>query len=353
MKKEEQKKPLISGKMARILLTVLAVILLVSAWYVMSAARKTTAEHLAENYHNKILITYEYTRRVISDVYVSVINNLYDIENNLNNPDNHKGVMERIVRNGNRVQSCGVSFIPDYYYPKKGHRFCPFAWRNPKNREEILTEEKGDNDMDYPNDSWFKDVIEGDSAMWAEPFYDGYDRTTTLTAYMVPVHDAKGKPVAVLGADISLDWLTEKMIETDSTINSKTKFAADYLKLSSQSFIVNHDGTFITHPDAKHILNHNFFSHVKPCDGSFVERLMEKIRAGIMSDKESEVKYLYDGQESYLFYTPVKYTEWIIVTVVPCEAIRLWGLVNGLVLLGLMVLSLFGGVLLFYGVKWF
>ena len=65
------------------------------------------------------------------------------------------------------------------------------------------------------------------------------------------------------------------------------------------------------------------------------------------------MKYLYDGQESYLFYTPVKYTEWIIVTVVPCEAIRLWGLVNGLVLLGLMVLSLFGGVLLFYGVKWF
>ena len=57
MKKEEQKKPLISGKVARILLTVLAVILLVSAWYVMSAARKTTAEHLAENYHYKILIT--------------------------------------------------------------------------------------------------------------------------------------------------------------------------------------------------------------------------------------------------------------------------------------------------------
>jgi hypothetical protein len=36
----------------------------------------------------------------------------------------------------------------------------------------------------------------------------------------------------------------------------------------------------------------------------------------------------------------VKYTEWIIVTVVPSETIDLWGIVNGLVLLALMAFSM-------------
>jgi hypothetical protein len=79
-----------------------------------------------------------------------------------------------------------------------------------------------------------------------------------------------------------------------------------------------------------------------------LEKLIEKIRTGRMSDKESEEKYLYDGQKSYLFFTPVKYTEWIIVTVVPSETIDLWGIVNGLVLLALMAFSMLAIIVLYH-----
>lgn len=96
------------------------------------------------------------------------------IEQTLDQPEGQKSIMERIVRNGNRVHSCGMNFIRDYY-PEKGQRYCPFAWRNPQNPDEILTEEKGDDDFDYLGDEWFTSVIEGDSAKWSEPFSDGYD----------------------------------------------------------------------------------------------------------------------------------------------------------------------------------
>ena len=138
------------------------------------------------------------------------------------------------------------------------------------------------------------------------------------------------------------------MIETDSTINAKTKFANDFLGLRSHSYIINHDGTFITHPDASRIMKDTFFHHIKPYKDSMLEKLIEKIRTGRMSDKESEEKYLYDGQKSYLFFTPVKYTEWIIVTVVPSETIDLWGIVNGLVLLALMAFSMLAIIVLYH-----
>ena len=103
-------------------------------------------------------VTNEYTRRVISDVYVAVTNNIYYLEQNLDNPDYHKGVMERIVKSGTRVRSCGISFVKDYYYPQKEHRFCPFAWRNVANPEVIWSENMGDADLDYLDADWFTSV---------------------------------------------------------------------------------------------------------------------------------------------------------------------------------------------------
>ena len=44
---------------------------------------RSTRQFYTEIYHNKMLITNEYTRRVISDVYVAVTNNLYYLEHSL------------------------------------------------------------------------------------------------------------------------------------------------------------------------------------------------------------------------------------------------------------------------------
>lgn len=300
---------------------------------------KTVIELYAENFHTKMLINYEYTRRVLSDVYVSVTNNVYYIEHTLDKPEGQKDVMERIVRHGTRVHSCGMNFIKDFY-PQKGQKYCPFAWRNPYNPDEILTEIKGDHDYDYLDDRWFREVIEGDTAKWSEPFYDGYDNKTALAAYMVPIHDAEERPVAVLGADISLDWLTKKLAETDSAYNARSSFATKVLGLKSESFIINHDGTFITHPEGEHLIKGVFYKLIKPRGNSDIERLAEKMKAGQMSENESDARYLFNGQESYLFYTPVKYTDWMMVSIVPCNSIDMLAITYGIEIIAIAFLAM-------------
>lgn len=314
----------------------LIIVAVVSCFYFCFTA-KIIKDFYADNYHNKILITYEYTRRVLSDVYVTVTNNIYYLEHTLDNPDSQKDVMERIVRNGTRVHSCGINFIEDYY-PQKGHKFCPFAWRNPSNREEILSDEKHDANFNYFDADWFLSVIHTDSAKWSEPFHDGYDDETALAAYMVPIHDKTGRPVAVLGADISLDWLTSKLAETDSTYNANSSFAPNLLGLETQSFIINHDGMFITNHEKSNLIVRNFFSQVKPCGDTTMEELIEKMKSGKMSEKECEESYLINGQECYLFYTPIKYTEWILVTAVPCQSIDLLATLYGVSIILLIII---------------
>lgn len=310
------------------------------AYMLLHFEGKATREFYAEIYHDKMLITNEYTRRVISDVYVAVTHNIYYLEHTLDKPEGHKDVMERIVRNGTRVRSCGISFIEDYYYPQKGHHFCPFSWRNVVHPEVVWKEDMGDADQNYLDAEWFRNIVETDSAQWSDPFYDSYDEQTTLAAYMVPIHDPEGRVVAVLGADVSLDWLTGKLDETDSVINNQSMVMAGLFDVKSKSYIINHDGLFITHADEKRILKDNFYDHLKSCEGSDVEGLVARMKSIEEPKAGSLDRYLVDGEECYLFYIPLKYTRWVLVTLVPCSSIDMLSYVNGAGVLLLFILAI-------------
>lgn len=290
---------------------------------------KDIKHQYAENCHMRMLINYEYARRVLSDVYVQVTNNVYYIENTLDKTESHIDAMARIVGTGNRVTSCGMNFIKSYY-PEKGEKYCPFAWRNPNNPNEILTEIKGDKHYDYLNTKWFKSVIEGDTCLWSEPFYDGYDNTTALAAYMVPIHDKTGRPVAVLGADVSLEWLTSKMAETDSAYNAHAPQAVKMMGLKAQSFIINYDGTFITHQESGQRLEGVFYNYVLGDKLGQQTELEKKMKAGLLSENEANESYKFNGERCYFFYTPLKYTHWMMVTVVPCQTIDMIGVMFAL-----------------------
>ena len=118
----EKRQKTIAGKITRRMLVWMIVIVLLVSYALFYFEGQSTRQFYSEIYHNKMLITNEYTRRVISDVYVAVTNNLYYLEQSLNNPDSHKATMKRIVRSGTRIRSCGVSFIEDYY-PQKGSQY--------------------------------------------------------------------------------------------------------------------------------------------------------------------------------------------------------------------------------------
>ena len=329
-----------AGRLTSRLLIWVIMICLGISYIILRTERQATSQFYKEIFHNKMLITNEYIRRVISDVYVTVTNNVYYIEHNLDNPDCHKETMERIVKSGTRVRSCGISFIEDYYYPRKEHRFCPFAWRNAANPDEIFSQDMGDADLDYLIADWFLDVIKSDSAQWSEPFYDGYDEKTTLSAYEVPIHDQTGRVVAVLGADISLDWLTTKLNESDTTINKSVMMMANVFEMKSNSFIINHDGSYITNPDGKRIMKDNFFSHLKTGDGMDAETLINRMRNGIASEDRGQEKFLVDGEECYLFYNPIKYTQWVLVTVVPCRDVDILSQLNAAMMLFIFLLAM-------------
>lgn len=335
----------------RLLLWMIFIVFVLSCILVYTE-QKATREYYAEIYSNKMHVTKEYIRRVLSDVYVAVTNNIYYLEHTLDNPDEHKVTMERIVRSGTRIRRCGISFIKDYY-PEKGHQFVPFAWRSLVNHNIIDSQDLGDAHRNYLEDEWFLEIIRNDSAHWSEPFYDGFDQQIPIVAYDAPIHDKDGHVVAVLGADLPLDWLSSKITETDSVINDNSLLQASMFEMKSNSFVIDPKGNYLTNANDSNIIKDNFFNQLESCHGSSVDELAKKIQGGVEPKEWDNSRYLFNGEECFVFYTHVKYTDWTMITIVPCRAIDVIGYLNaGVMILMILLAMLIVIIIAYYQMKY-
>ena len=335
-----KKRKSLSGRLTIQILVLLFIIMSMLSFMIFETAKDLTSDLYATSYHHITISTHEYVQRMLSTVNVATQNNVYVLEQHIDKPDSMMADMERIVRNNIRIRSCGISFV-DGFYPQKGRWYCPYAWRVTTDREQVQVMNLGDVEHDYLDDEWFTNIIKSDSAQWSEPFFDGFDAKTPLIAHLVPIHDKKGRPVAVLGADVSLDWLTNKLHEVDSLTNEDVLIGSNESEqLQSYSFIIRRDGTFITHSEEGRILKDNFFNHIKEFKGSNIEVMKKKINAGITSDEEEKFNFDVDGRNCYVFYCPVKESDWVVVMIVPWLCIDSIGIVLGIILLFFIIVAM-------------
>ena len=274
---------------------------------------------MGNNFHGSMQSSDICISDAMSDVSVAVNNNIFDIERNLSQPDQLQPIMERIVTQNPRIRSCGISFIENYY-PKKGRQFRPYAWRT--DSMEVKTRQLDDGFEDYLKAEWFTEAIAKDSAYWSRPFVDGrHEARTPLVSYQYPIHDQQGKVVAILDADLSLDFMTQLLDKQDSIFEKDVWLLSDDFG-AFKSYVLRSDGTFLTHIEQRRILKGNFFDHVKDYDEPGVaENTIKEMKEVKRSSKETSKPLKVNRKDTYLFYAPVTGTDWILAVTVPKGAI--------------------------------
>ena len=153
----------------------------------------------------------EEVRRITSDLYMAATNTAPFIVENLDNADKMYDIINRMLKLNPYMRSCGIYFV-EGYYPQKGRLFAPYASR----RDSVIMESQDacDQGNDYVKDKWFKDAIASKEGYWAKPFLDNDSTKSPLVSYLLPIQDQHNRTVAVLGVDLSLSWLNEKMQPT-------------------------------------------------------------------------------------------------------------------------------------------
>lgn len=277
-----------------------------------------------------LMASAENVSRVLSDVYVGTKNHVPEIEENLDHPDRLMKLTERVVEQNPRIRSCGISFVENYY-PQKGRRYMPYAVRRDSNTIEVL--DLGVEQRDYLQQDWFLEGLKTEKGFWSEPFFEVNDTTFPLVAYLHPIHDKQGRTVAVLGSDLSLEWLQAKVEKEDMAIfanqwGSMEEESHEWKKKTRwkpYSFLISGKGTFIVHPDRKRIVRDNYSSIAKAASDTATANLFgQMMMEGRKVEADSlPIEFVVDGQESYLFHSPIKHAGWSMVLVVSKLAFEL------------------------------
>lgn len=334
-----KRKKTFAKRLTRWIILMLLILMSATMFFIYYVAKDVMTDENEHHYKTVLENTNNMVSHILSEVSVAVNNNEHEIKTALGQPNEMFNIAQRIVEKNERIRSCGISFIANYY-PRKGRWFIPFAFKN----EDGIVEKKvmGGKDYDYLNAAWFKEALEAKEGFWSRPFFEHSGDKAPLVSYLFPVRDSKGRVVAVVGADLSLDWLTETLKEQDKKDNA-TSWALEQTKeYSSYSFIIDQDGTYIVHPDSKRILNENVDNYLATTEDTLVHKVIAKMKKGEKSFMEEDVNI--DNIPSFIFYAPMKGVRWSMGIIVPSITVRTGGIMLGIMLLivmGIMLLIIF------------
>lgn len=355
MKKKRKKMQMFAKRLTGRIMLVLLIVMGLASYLLYDMVSTLVEEEEMDLYESRLSTSVQKVKRVISDVYVATSNLVPEVEESLDQPDHMFTLVERIVTLNPRIRSCGISFVADYY-PQKGRWFCPYAVRRDSTKVEVKS--VGSADYDYLKPKWFTEALAAKKGYWAEPFFEGNGSSTPLVSYLAPIRDKQGRTVAILGADVSLEWFSDVLIK----MTKKTTHMRDSLHTDNQqqekpkkttwlgypySFIIDGKGTYIAHTDKRHILRDNFLKETAAAQDTLANYYCRQMIAGkkgyypnYFEDEENTESLMIDGHSVFLFYAPIEHTDWSMALVLPSFDIKGFGIIVGIILLLLVALAL-------------
>ena len=166
----------------------------------------------------------------------------------------------------------------------------------------------------------------------------------------MPIHDKQDRTIAILRADLSLDWLNDKIqfmkgngdqegkqdtltTHVDENGNWKSEYAAYF-------FMVDTTGTLLIHPDQKRILTNNIKEYVTKDPENSIQKMLHR-------KKDSDEDVILNDEKVVISFRPVKYTNWCLALVIPKFFVDVFsyaisGILILIILIGMLAVYIFG-----------
>ena len=265
-----------------VILIVVAALLLVAIYIVMFQFTRDEINADVRLRSESELIAKSLTiQGIMNEVETAVRNHVDDVERNLNHPDSMYAVAKKIVELNPKITGSAVSFVENYY-PSKGKWFEAYAVRD--SIGSIATMQLGSETHDYFKSEFFKTPLETGKGGWTNPYLDNDGAKMMLTTYSEPIMDNEGKIVAILDADISLDWLDDVL-------------TAEYAYPSSYHVLLSKTGQLMSVADKNYLLK-----TIPEMGDAYGNRTFENLNKGMLSGKSGETFILDKQGNRYLAY---------------------------------------------------
>ena len=284
----------------------------ISLWVVLCVVVILTATMCVGNYfvvksikleesvkaNNLLYIVGQRLEAALITVEVAVRNHLDAIRANQDNPDELYRITQQILRNNPAIVGSAIAFRPNYF-PEQGVWFAPYSYREGSN---IMTKQLGSAEYDYHTMDWFQTTDSLRQEYWSEPYFDEGGGEMLMTTYCYPLTDEEGNLIAVVTADISLDYLSE-FLDVDSFMHA-------------YSCIVSRTGTFIARSDSGLVLEQDFFKAAETTEQEELREVAREMLDGKSGMREWQSPFFGDA---YIFFVPFPHMGWSMAIVCPAS----------------------------------
>ena len=325
-----------------VVLTTMAIFIILTI-IITNISTSAMMEMSTQASQSRMEIANEKVNSTFMGVEIAIDNIIPEVETVLNTPDQIYPILKKLLELNPAIIGSAVAFEPNYY-PSKGEFFSPYAYKDIDST--ILTKQLGTKDYQYHYMDWYQIPKLLNKKYWSEPYYDKGGGEQMMTTYSCPLYDKDNKMYAIMTADVSLEWLTEMMKQSDLEFNQwllrsqqnedDINTDENFLYKHAYTFIIGRSGTYISHPSKERILNETYFvnSFMTP------DSTDEKIGYEMLEGKSGISEINRDGTDFVMIYAPIKRTGWSMATAIPAKVIYHMALIVGLIIIATMLLGL-------------
>ncbi len=250
-------------------------------------ARRGIKEEVQHRAESELRVKNMAIRNVLTAVEVALNNTKWIVEQRLDQPDTMGEVLQQLVLCNDVIVGCATAFEPNVY-PEKGRFFEPYAKKEADGQVEL--KQIGSEKHNYLELEWYQGALNKPAGHWSEPYYDDAGAEMMLCSYALPINDADGRVVGVLGADVSLDWL-------GAVINSSNIYPSSY------SLMISRTGQLMACSVESLVLR----STIHDLTAGMSDTTVKSVNSNMLSGKNGQATITDDeGNKNYVFYAPVE-----------------------------------------------
>ncbi|KWT76847.1 SpoIIE family protein phosphatase [Candidatus Magnetominusculus xianensis] len=241
--------------------------------------------------------------------------------------------LRQIVEHNHEIYGATLAYAP-HTIDKDLQHYAPYYYRKD---DTIVYKLLGGEKDNYLNQDWYQIPMELGKPIWSEPYFDP-DAEIFEATYSVPFReDAAGERfIGVSATDVDLNWLHD-------TVATVKMFKTGY------AFLISRNGTIVTHPDKKLIMNESIFSIAETRQDKNLRDIGKAMIRGETGFKQIDGFGLNNGnkpQKLWLFYMPLKSEGWSLGLIVPddellADIIAVHKTMSIMPVAGLLILSIF------------
>lgn len=305
-------------------------LLIVSLGGLFYFTRKALVEESKMDAEQHLERTIQQVDNVLMTIEQSAGNIYHSILENLDKPDQMMAYSQRIVECNSNIMGCVIAFKPNYYPDHE--LFMKYVHRKKYNSPELIMVD-GFADSPYTTRNWYTETMKTRRPIWIDPRQNRDYKMEPVITYCLPIIDRSDECVGVIAVGLSIDLLSQIVLETKPSPNS-------------YSLLLANDGSYIIHPNHEKLAGQNVF---KQPDVAESPNALEAAKA-MMRGETGNMSFKMNDFTWYLFYKPFVRTNlpgrsmnalnWSIATVYPKEDI--FGEYNHLIfnVLGLVLIAL-------------